>query len=50
MQAKIVLGLVKCFSKFAKRIYETCNRNFFNLASIVVFSIIQLYYFFVLLA
>lgn len=29
-QAEHFLGFMKCFSKFAKRIYETTNRNFFN--------------------
>ena len=27
---------MKCFSEFIKGIYETCDRNFFNLAIIVV--------------
>ena len=37
-QAKKCLGFGKRFSKFAKGIYETCDRNFFNLAlTIVVF-------------
>ena len=36
------LGFVKCFSEFAKGIYETCDHAFFNLANIiVVFSIVQ---------
>ena len=38
------MGLVKRFSEFAKGIYETCGRNFFNLSIIivvVVFSILQ---------
>ena len=39
---KNVLGFAKCFSEFAKGIYEICNRNLFNLAIIVaVFSIVQ---------
>ena len=29
-QAKNVLGSVKCFSKFTKRVYETCDCYFFN--------------------
>ena len=42
-QAINFLGFVKDFSKFVKGIYETCNRNFFNLALIIaaVFSIVQ---------
>ena len=36
------MGLVKRFSEFAKGIYETCGRNFFNLSIVVVvFSIVQ---------
>ena len=38
------MGLVKRSSEFAKGIYETCGRNFFNLSIIivvVVFSIVQ---------
>ena len=44
-QAKNFLGFVKRFSKFARGIYETCDRNFFNLALtfvVVAFSIVQL--------
>ena len=43
-QAKKFLGFAKRFSEFAKGIYETCNRNFFNLTLIiaaVVFAIAQ---------
>ena len=43
-QAKKLLGFVKRFSEFKKGIYETCDRNFFNLALIIVvviFSIVQ---------
>ena len=41
-QAKKCLGFVKHFSEFAKGIYETCDRNFFNLALIAaVFSIVK---------
>ena len=42
------MGLVKRSSEFAKRIYETCGRNFFNLSIIVVvvFSIVQFILFF----
>ena len=38
------LGFVKRFSEFAKGIYETCDRNFFNLVLVVVLvvsSIVQ---------
>ena len=35
-QAKLFWGFVKCFSEYAKRIYETCDHNFFNLAIIIV--------------
>ena len=43
-QAKNILGFVKCFTEFAKGIYEICDRNFFNLTVVivvVVFSIVQ---------
>ena len=42
-QAKKLWDFVKCLSEFAKGIYETCDRNFFNLAIIIVtlFSIVQ---------
>ena len=42
-QAKNILGFVKRFSEFSKGIYETCNRDIFNLALVivVVFSILQ---------
>ena len=42
-QAKTFLGFVKRFIEFTKGIYETCNRDFFNLALIVVivFSVVQ---------
>ena len=54
LQAKKILGFVKCFSEFPKGIYETCDCNSFNLAitSItVVFLIVQfLFYFSALLA
>ena len=41
---KKFLGFVKRFSKFARGIYETCDRNFFNLALtfvVVAFSIVK---------
>ena len=42
LQAKKCLGFVKRFSEFAKGIYETYDRNFFNLALVVfVSSIVQ---------
>ena len=44
LQAKKILGFVKRFSKFARGIYETCDRNFFNLALtfvVVAFSIVK---------
>ena len=34
-QAKIFWGFVKCFSQFAKGVYEKCDHNFFNLATII---------------
>ena len=42
-QAKKSLGFVKGFRESVRGIYETSNRNFFNLALIVVvvFSIVQ---------
>ena len=43
MQAKTFLGFMKRVSEFAKAIYATCDRNFFNFAPIiaVVLSIVQ---------
>ena len=42
---------LKHFSEFVKGIYETSDRDFFNLALIaVVFSIVKFIYFYVLLA
>ena len=43
-QTNNFLGFAKRFSEFAKRFYETYDRNFFNLAIIivvVVFSIVK---------
>ena len=43
-QTKEILVFVKRFRKFARGIYETCDRNFFNLALtfvVVAFSIVQ---------
>ena len=42
-------GFVKRFSEFAKGIYEKCDRQFFNLAIIIVvavFSVVQLIFYF----
>ena len=38
-QAKMFWGFMKRFSEFTKGIYETCDRNFFNLtlSGVVVF-------------
>ena len=44
LHSKETLGFVKCFSEFSKRIYETCDCNFFNFVIIIVavtFSIVQ---------
>ena len=49
LQVKFILGFVKCFSEFAKGIYEAFNCNFFNLAIVIVvavFSIVQFILFF----
>ena len=42
-EAKFFFDFVKHLSEFAKEIYVTCDRNFFNIALIVVavFTIIQ---------
>ena len=39
--AKISWRFLKDFCEFAKGIDETCDCNFFNLAIIIVFSIVQ---------
>ena len=52
-QAKNFFGFAKSFSKFAKGIYETFDRNLLNLAIfivVVVFSTVQFIFFYVLLA
>ena len=46
-QAKNVLGSVKCFSKFTKRIYETCDCYFFNFAIILVAVVVLLFCIFI---
>ena len=35
-QVKTFLDFVKCFSKLAKGIYETCDCNFFNFALLII--------------
>ena len=48
-QANNFLGSAKRFNEFGKGTYGTCDRNFFNLAIIivvVVFSIVQFIFYF----
>ena len=44
-QAKKLLDFVKRFSEFVVVIYETCDRNFFNLALIIVGAVFLLVHF-----
>ena len=44
-QATNFLGFVKCFSEFAKGIYETCDRNLFKLAIIIIVAILSIVHF-----
>ena len=44
-QAKKLLDFVKRFSEFVVVIYETCDRNFFNLALIIVGAVFSLVHF-----
>ena len=44
-QATNFLGFVKCFSEFAKGIYEICDRDFFKLAIIIIVVILSIVHF-----